>query len=90
MSLGAILFREKIKDTRVFYQWEWYGELYVPIYIQVCGDSVISCMTYDNPFPGLFPPKGYVENMKGVKYEILDYQQSKTRRGRRFVSFGSK
>ena len=44
-------------------------------------------MTYDNPFPGLFPPKGYVENMKGVKYEILDYQQSKTRRGRRFVSF---
>lgn len=87
MSLGAILFREKIKDTRVFYQWEWYGELYVPIYIQVCGDSVISCMTYDNPFPGLFPPKGYVENMKGVKYEILDYQQSKTRRGRRFVSF---
>ena len=44
-------------------------------------------MTYDNPFTGLFPPKGYVENMKGVKYEILDYQQSKTRRGRRFVSF---
>ena len=63
------------------------GTLYVPGYIQVCGDSVISCMTYDNPYPGTFPPKGYVENMKGVKYEILDYQQSKTRRGRRFVSF---
>ena len=49
------------------------GTLYVPGYIQVCGDSVISCMTYDNPYPGTFPPKGYVENMKGVKYEIFDY-----------------
>ena len=63
------------------------GTLYVPGYIQLCGDSVISCMTYDNPFPGTFPPKGYVENMKGVKYEILDYQQTETRRGHRVVSF---
>ena len=63
------------------------GTLYVPGYIQVCGDSVISCMTYDNPYPGTFPPKGYVENMKGVKYEIFDYQQTETRRGRRTVSF---
>lgn len=61
--------------------------LYIPGYIQVCGDSVISCMTYDNPFPGSFPPKNYVENMQGVKYEILDYQQTETRRGRRIVSF---
>ena len=90
MSLGAILFREKIKDTRVFYQWEWYGELYVPIYIQVCGDSVISCMTYVNPFPGLFPPKGYVENMKGVKYEILDYRNRKPGEGVDLSVFGSK
>lgn len=61
--------------------------LYIPEHIQVCGDSVISCMTYDNPFPGSFPPKGYIENMKGVKYEILDYQQTETRRGHRTVSF---
>ena len=59
----------------------------VPGYIQVWGDSVISCMNYDNPFPGTMPPKGYVENMKAVKYEILDYQQTTTRRGRRIVSF---
>ncbi len=61
--------------------------LYIPEYLQVCGDSIISCMIHDNPYPGDFPPKGYVENMKGVKYEIFDYQQTKTRRGRRIVSF---
>lgn len=60
---------------------------YVPGYIQVRGDSVISCMTYDNPFPGELPPKNYIENMQGVKYEILDYQQTEIGGGRRIISF---
>lgn len=64
--------------------------LYIPGYFQVCGDSIISCMIYDNPFPGSFPPKNYIQHMRSVKYEILDYQQTETRRGRIIVSFGYK
>lgn len=64
--------------------------LYIPGYFQVCGDSIISCMIYDNPFPDSFPPKNYIQHMRSVKYEILDYQQTATRRGRKIVSFGYK
>ena len=61
--------------------------LYIPEYFQVCGDSIISCMIYDNPFPGSFPPKNYIQHMRSVKYGILDYKQTETRRGRIIVSF---
>lgn len=61
--------------------------LYIPEYFKVCGDSIISCMIYDNPFPGTFPPKNYIQHMRSVKYKILDYEQKLTRRGRRIVSF---
>ena len=61
--------------------------LYIPEYFQVCRDSIISCMIYDNPFPGSFPPKNYIQHMRSVKYGILDYKQTETRRGRIIVSF---
>ena len=63
------------------------ANLYIPEYFQVCGDSIISCMIYDNPFPGSFPPKNYIQHMRSVKYGILDYKQTETRRGRIIVSF---
>lgn len=60
---------------------------YVPGYIQVCRDTLISCTSGDNPFPGDIPPKNYVENMKSVRYEILDYKQTETPQGKIVVSF---
>lgn len=60
---------------------------YVPGYIHVCGDSIISCTIHDNPFEGELPSKNYIENMQSFKYAILDYQQMETRQGRVVISF---
>ena len=54
---------------------------YVLGYVQVCGDSVISCMSYDNPFKGDLPPKNYEEHLQSIKYEILDYKRTVTTSG---------
>lgn len=60
---------------------------HVPGYIQVSGDTLISCTSGDNQFPGVLPPKNYIENMKPVKYKMFDYEQTETPQGKIVVSF---
>lgn len=56
-------------------------------YIHIIGDSLISCMSYDNPYKEDFPPKNYANQMQSMKYKIFDYKERKYSRGRIEISF---
>lgn len=58
----------------------------IPEYIQVCGDSVISCTTDDNPYKANMPKK-YIEQMQAVKYKMFNYKQTEIRPGVIKISF---
>ncbi len=64
-----------------------YKHMFIPEYIHVSGDSLISFTEYDNQDELNYYQKDFVEQMQSVKYKIFDYKKTECRRGRIEVCF---
>ena len=64
-----------------------YKRMFIPEYIHVSGDSLLSFTEYDNQDELNYYQKDFVEQMQSAKYKIFDYTQTQHRGGRIEVSF---
>ena len=64
-----------------------YMHIFIPEYIHVSGDFLISFTEYDNQDGLNYYKKDFVEQMQSVKYKIFDYKQTMRRGGRIEISF---